>query len=222
MAKRKLQRFAENLSFPNLFQPSFKELKDGFEWKGRWKEYFGNDNPIIIELGCGKGEYTVGLASVYPDKNYIGVDIKGARMWKGCKQSNERGMKNVAFIRNHVQNIWQFFDNKEISEIWITFPDPQPRNSREHRRLSAPRFLAIYGKILKEHGLIHLKTDNRELFDYTLGIVNDYDHNLHYSTFDLYNEEGHEITKSVQTFYEQMFRAEGKPICYAEFSLKIQ
>jgi tRNA (guanine-N7-)-methyltransferase len=219
MTKRKLQRFAENYTFPNMFQPSFQELLDGFTWKGNWKGFFGNDNPIILELGCGKGDYTVGLARVNPDKNYIGIDLKGARMWRGCKQSQEENLKNVAFIRNHVQNIRQFFAPGEVSEIWITFPDPQPRESREHKRLTAPRFLNIYRQVLVEQGLLHLKTDNQELFDYSLGVIAEYQHILHYATHDLYREEGQEVAKMVQTFYEQMFLAEGKSICYAEFCL---
>jgi len=219
MAKRKLQRFAENYTFPNMFQPSFQELLNGFTHRGNWKAFFGNDNPIILELGCGKGDYTVGLARVNPDKNYIGIDLKGARMWRGCKQSQEENLKNVAFIRNHVQNIRQFFAPGEVSEIWITFPDPQPRESREHKRLTAPRFLNIYRQVLKEQGLLHLKTDNQELFDYSLGVIEEHHHHLQYATHDLYTEEGQEVAKMVQTFYEQMFLAEGKSICYAEFSL---
>ncbi len=219
MAKRKLQRFAENYTFPNMFQPTFQELAAGFAYRGNWHSFFGNDHPVILELGCGKGDYSVGLARVNPDKNYIGIDIKGARMWRGGKQSQQEGITNVAFIRNHVQNIRQFFAPDEVSEIWITFPDPQPRVSREHKRLTAPRFLELYRQVLKPGGIIHLKTDNQELFDYSLGVIQENGHVLHYETHDLYHESLKEEARMVQTFYEQMFLAEGKTICYAEFSL---
>ena len=219
MAKHKLQHFAENLTFPNMFQLSFEELKDGFKHRGRWNEFFGNDNPVILELGCGKGEYTVNLAERYPNFNFVGVDVKGARMWKGCKASNIKEMRNVAFIRQHVQVIWEYFGPGEVTEIWITFPDPQPQSARAKKRLTAPRFLDIYRKILKNNGLIHLKTDNDGFFDFTLEVIREESHRLVIETHDLYNTDGPEDAKAIQTFYEQMFLKDGKSICYLEFML---
>lgn len=222
MAKDKLKRFAENLTFPNFFQISYEEQTAGFKYRGNWKEYFGNDNPIILELGCGKGEYTIYLAERHPGFNYIGIDIKGARMWKGCKASIEKGMKNVAFLRTHIQVIRQYFAQAEVSEIWITFPDPQPRQAREKKRLTAPRFLEIYREVLVPKGLIHLKTDNAGLFDYTLSVIEQEGHQLHLETHDLYNTGGPSDASAIQTFYETKFMAEGFSICYMEFSLKVK
>ncbi len=219
MAKHKLQHFAENLTFPNMFQLRFEELKQGFVHKGKWNEFFGNNNPIVLELGCGKGEYTVNLAERYPGFNFIGVDVKGARMWKGCKASNVKGMKNVAFIRTHVQVIWEYFASKEVSEIWITFPDPQPQSARAKKRLTASRFLDIYRKILKTNGILHLKTDNDGFFDFTLEVIKEGNHRLIFETHDLYNSDGPEDAKAIQTFYEQKFLNDGKSICYTEFML---
>lgn len=220
MAKDKLKRFAENLTFPNFFQLTYDEQQAGFPYRGKWKEYFKNDNPIIVELGCGKGEYTIYLAERHPGYNYIGIDIKGARMWKGGKASIDKEMQNVAFLRTHVQVIGQYFAPSEIAEIWITFPDPQPRQAREKRRLTAPRFLDYYREVLIPKGVIHLKTDNADLFDYTLSVIEENEHQLHLETHDLYNTGGPSDASAIQTFYESKFLAEGIPICYMEFSLK--
>jgi tRNA (guanine-N7-)-methyltransferase len=221
MTKRKLERFAENLTFPNMFQLTYEELGQGFVWKGKWKEFFRNENPIILEVGCGKGEYTVNLAERYPDKNYIGIDIKGARMWRGCKTSREKGLENVAFIRTYTQLLEQYFDKQEVSEIWITFPDPQPRKAREKRRLTHPRFLNIYGQLLIPDGSIHLKTDNSAFFDYTLSVLEDLHYSVLYSSHDLYHSpDAPPETTSIQTFYEKIFLYEGKPICYMKFKMR--
>lgn len=220
MTKRKLARFAENLTFPNMFQVSYEEQCKGFIWKGRWKEYFKNNHPVILEVGCGKGEYSVNLAERCPQNNYIGIDVKGARMWRGCKTSQQKGLTNVAFIRTYVQVLEQYFAPGEVSEIWITFPDPQPRQSREKRRLTHPRFLKIYEKLLKPNGRIHLKTDNKVFFDYTLSVIQQQKHMLHFSSADLYNTpDAPPETTSIQTFYEKMFLEEGVNICYLTFSL---
>ncbi|HRY33173.1 MAG TPA: tRNA (guanosine(46)-N7)-methyltransferase TrmB [Bacteroidales bacterium] len=220
MTKNKLERFAENREFRNMFQPRWEDLQQGFAFKGRWRDFFGNDHPIVLEVGCGKGEYTVNQAIRNPGKNYIGVDIKGARMWRGCKTSNDLGLTNVAFIRTHVQLLHHFLQRAEVSEIWITFPDPQPRQSREKRRLTAPRFLSLYGYLLKEGGLIHLKTDNRDLYDYSLEVIREHRHLPVFATHDLYSEAAApEPAISIQTFYEKMFLEEGKPICYLAFRL---
>ena len=218
--KKKLHQFAENLSFSNMFQPTYEELQKGFPLKGKWREdFFNNQNPIILELGCGKGEYTVGLAENNPNKNYIGIDLKGARMWRGCKTSNENDMKNVAFIRSKIQNIELLFDTAEIDEIWITFPDPQPRGSKEKKRLSSPAFLNRYENILKNDSIIHLKTDDVDLFDYTLETIAENKHKLIFETHDLYKSEIKEEVLKFQTYYERIFLKEGKKINYLKFKI---
>lgn len=220
MGKNKISRFEENLTFSHLFQRSFEQLQEGFHLKGRWRaEYFGNDNPIILELGCGKGEYTVGLAQRHPDKNYIGVDIKGSRMWAGCKKVQELGIGNVAFIRARIELIEHFFGPDEVDEIWLTFSDPQPRKSKEKKRLSSPQFLQRYSSFIKKKNLIHLKTDNRILFDYTLEVIASCGHEKRFVSFDIYKDEVPSEVKEIQTFYEQMWREEGRPIYYLNFML---
>jgi len=219
MAKKKLQHFAETFVFKNFFQPSYNELLSGFFLKGKWnKEYFKNDNPIILELGCGKGEYTVGLAKRNPDCNYIGIDIKGARMWRGAKTAIEEEIENVAFLRTHIYLLNYFFTENEISGIWITFPDPQPQKPRERKRLTSIRFLELYKKILKKGSIVHLKTDNIGFFDYTLEMINKNTLNLIFSSYDVYNSGIKEEVIEIQTHYEKMFRDKGMDICYLKFS----
>jgi len=221
VSKSKISRFEENLTFSHLFQRSFEELRDGFHLKGKWnKDYFNNDNPIILELGCGKGEYTIGLALRYPDKNFIGVDIKGSRMWVGCKKVKELGLKNVAFIRTRIELIESFFAKNEVSEIWLTFSDPQPRKSRERKRLSSPQFLQRYSHFIKDDNVIHLKTDNRPLFDYTLEVIKGNDHKLGFTSFNVYDDGAPAEVKEIQTFYEQMWIEEGRTIHYLNFKMK--
>ncbi len=219
--KNKLQRFAENASFNHLFQYSFEQLQDGgFPLKANWgASFFENENPIVLELGCGKGEYTIGLAEANPDKNYIGVDIKGARMWIGLRKAKEKGLKNVAFIRTRIELISHFFAAGEVSEIWITFPDPQLQGSRERKRLTSPRFLASYRQFLAASGIIHLKTDSKPLYDYTLEVVGEENHHLHYHTDDLYSTAEEMTVKQIRTFYEQMWLNQGLTIKYIQFSL---
>jgi tRNA (guanine-N7-)-methyltransferase len=220
VGKNKISRFEENLTFSHLFQRSFEQLREGFRLKGRWRaEYFGNDNPIILELGCGKGEYTVGLAQRHTDKNYIGVDIKGSRMWVGCKKVQELGIGNVAFIRTRIELIEHFFGQDEVDEIWLTFSDPQPRKSKEKKRLSSPQFLQRYSSFLKKENLIHLKTDNRTLFDYTLEVIASCGHKKGFVSYDIYNDEVPSEVKEIQTFYEEMWREEGRTIHYLNFML---
>lgn len=220
MSKKKLLHFAENDTFENMFQPYFEDLLKGFDLKGNWNiNFFKNDHPIVLELGCGKGEYTVGLAKRYPEKNFIGIDVKGARMWRGCKTSIEEGMTNVAFIRSKVQLIEHLFAENEVDEIWITFPDPQPRQARENRRLTSLKFLSRYRKILKQNAVIHLKTDSEEFFNYTLETIIHEKLQLLDSVNDLYQADGYEEVKAIKTHYEKIFTDKGFRIHYLKFQL---
>ena len=221
MPKNKIKKFEENLSFPNLFQLGYHELNSiGFNLKGKWNHgFFENENPLILELGCGKGEYTVGLAAKYPLNNYIGIDVKGARLWRGAKTSQEQNLKNTAFIRTRIELTDQFFDTDEVDEIWITFPDPQPKKNKVNKRLIAPRFLKLYQKFLKQKGIIHLKTDNRKLFDYCLEVIESEKHELIFSTSDLYHSSIEEDVLSFQTFYDKQYLAQGLAINYLKFRL---
>lgn len=217
-------RFAENKTFEHFFQPSFEDLMKGFPLKGKWHtDFFGNDHPIIIELGCGKGEYTVSLAERYPEKNFIGIDKKGARIWRGGKTSKENEMKNVAFIRTQIEQIGHIFGQDEISEIWITFPEPQPRGAKAKKRFTSPQFAERFKALLKPDGIIHLKSDSDLFYDYTLYVIKEYNHELLYSNSDLYqNPDDPRIQDviAVQTFYEKMWLAQGCKIKYLEYRLK--
>ncbi len=218
MAKKKLIHFQENLTFPHLLQPAYNDLFTGFALRGKWHEqFFGNDHPIIVELGCGKGEYTVGLADRYHDKNYVGIDWKGARLWRGSKTVSECGMKNVGFVRAMIDHVEQIFAPSEISEIWITFPDPQL--GKERLRLTSPVFLAKFRNILGPEGIIHLKTDDPFFFNYTLDVIREQGHQLLYSTDDLYNSGNTEDAVSIQTYYENRWLGIGKKICYLRYQL---
>jgi tRNA (guanine-N7-)-methyltransferase len=218
--KDKLKRFAENLTFPNFFQPTIEEATGGFHLKGKWsRDFFKNDNPVVLELGCGKGEYTVALAQKYPGRNYIGIDKKGARMWRGCKTSVEEGMTNVAFIRTRIDLILSFFEKDEVSEIWITFPDPQPRMKQVKKRLTSPRFIDRYKQMLAPNGIIHLKTDNTEMYRFTLSVIEQEGYSLIYQTSDLYNSGYEGDAVEVQTFYEEKFLKEGEAIKYIQFRI---
>lgn len=219
--KKKLLRFAENETFPNLFQwPSVPSTPD-MAMKGQWgASYFKNAAPLVLELGCGKGDYTVGLAQLDPARNYVGVDIKGARLWRGCRNALERALPNVAFARIQVEFIEKMFAPDEVSEIWVTFPDPQPNKPR--KRLTSPMFLARYARILRAGGVVHLKTDDYDLYDYTLNeVVRPAGYEIVARTADLYREEapGFELARAVQTYYEGIWLAAGKTIKYIAFRL---
>jgi tRNA (guanine-N7-)-methyltransferase len=220
VAKKKLLHFAENLTFKHLFQYPHQRLLEDFPMKGKWHaNYFYNDNPVTLELGCGKGEYTVYLAMNHPERNFIGMDIKGARLWKGCKIVEELCLKNVAFIRSRAELLEFFFAGNEVEEIWLTFPDPQPQSKRIPKRLTSSEFLERYKNILKPQGIIHLKTDNDKLYKYTLGVIRENGHYLVFSSDDIYRlDDFHEAT-AIQTFYEDIYRREGVPIKYIEFTL---
>jgi tRNA (guanine-N7-)-methyltransferase len=221
MGKNKISRFEENATFEHMFQRDFEALKSGFELKGKWHtEFFKNDNPIVLELGCGKGEYTVGLAQLQPEKNYIGIDIKGARMWRGARQVKELGLKNVAFIRTHIELTESFFGPDEVSEIWLTFSDPQPRKSKFKKRLSSHQFLKRYSSFLCDENTIHMKTDNRPLFDFTLGVIEEGAHEKGFVSFDVYEDGAPPEVTGIKTFYEQMWLKEGRTIHYLNFRMK--
>ncbi len=218
MGKNKLQKFDDMNSYPHVFQYPFGVLKDqGFEMKGNWgKSFFKNDNPIILELGCGKGEYAVGLARKYPDKNFIGIDIKGARMWTGAKASLEEGLNNVAFLRTNIELINHFFAAGEIAEIWITFPDPQMK--KVTKRLTSTRFMKLYLEILKPEGIVHLKCDSNFLFTYTSEMVKANNFPTLFRTEDLYHSDiNDDILLSIQTYYEQQWIDRGIDIRYIKF-----
>lgn len=221
MGKDKFKRFQECLTFDCMIQPLFEEIyKKDHTLKGRWrKDFFKNDNPIILELGCGRGEYTVGLGEQHPEINYIGVDIKGARMWRGAKTATENKMPNIGFLRTRIEFIDSFFAPYEIDEIWITFPDPQMKRDRAKKRLTAPEFLSIYSKFLKQDGYINLKTDSQFLHAYTKKVAEI--NGLHIVTCnnDIYNspETVAEELLTIQTTYEKKFLKEGMPITYIKY-----
>ena len=217
MGKNKLAKFANMEEYPHVFQYPFSVLQEkGFEMKGKWNElFFKNDNPIVLELGCGKGEYTVGLAKLFPEKNFIGIDIKGARMWTGAKQSLEEGLPNVAFLRTHIELITHFFSAGEVSEIWITFPDPQM--NKVSKRMTSTRFMKLYRQILKDDGIVHLKTDSNFMFTYTCAMVKENSLPVLFETDDLYHSGLADDILKIQTFYEQQWLARGLNIKYIKF-----
>jgi tRNA (guanine-N7-)-methyltransferase len=208
-------------SFDNVFQPGIEEVsKNNFYLKGKWKrDYFGNDHPIILELGCGKGEYTTQLAERDPDLNFIGMDIKGARIWTGARYAMDHKLDNVAFVRSRIEFINAFFDRDEIREIWLTFPDPQLKRKRIKKRLTGSIFLEMYKQFLVNGGIIHLKTDNRELFEYTRKLLRDNHYGFLQETEDLYNSDITGPAKDIRTYYEQQFLQKGMKIFYLAFRL---
>lgn len=220
-SKNKLKRFRDNESFNNVLQPSREEVISGLEHKGRWKDFFGNDHPITLELGCGKGEYSIALAKKFPEKNFIGIDIKGARFWRGAKTAIEDNLNNVAFIRTQIELIDHLFSPGEISEIWITFPDPQIKYKRTKHRLTNSVFLDKFRSVLTKDGSIHLKTDSEFMHGYTLGLLHGQGHDIHYSHHDIYsNSYSPELVTGTQTFYEKQYLENDKAITYIHFSLK--
>lgn len=210
--RNKQKRFSENAISDNIIQAG-KELYDSI--KGNWNPaYFKNENPLTLELACGKGDYTIGLARHFPDRNFIGVDIKGSRIWYGSTTAEEEGLDNVAFLRTQILRIKEFFEEKELSEIWITFPDPRPRDRDERRRLTHPRYLKMYQQMLKDGGIFHLKTDDRPFFDFTMEMLQQFPvKNLRHTT-DLYNSPMLEEHFGIQTTYEKRWLSEGKKINY--------
>ena len=221
MGKNKLAKFADMELFPHVFQVSSHEVLAGKEFanKGKWNAmYFKNNHPIVLELGCGKGEYTVGLANLFPEKNFIGVDIKGARMWTGAKDSFERGMCNVAFLRTNIEMIHHFFAKDEISEIWLTFPDPQMK--KVTKRLTATNFMKLYQQVMKEEGMIHLKTDSNFMYTYTCEMAAANSFPVVFSTDDLYASTINDPILGIKTYYEQQWLERGLTIKYMQFLLE--
>lgn len=222
-SKNKLKRFKENLTFKNVIQPSREILVDNnFEYKGKWNDlFFKNNNPIIIELGCGKGEYSIELAKLNPEKNFIGIDIKGARFWRGAKTAIDEGLNNIAFVRSQIELIDKIFSTEEVSEIWITFPDPQIKFKREKHRLINLKFINLYKNILVPNGIINLKTDSEFLHGYMLGLIKSTKFlELIYSNHNIYNNSGApDDVLSIQTFYELKFLKQKKPITFINFKV---
>jgi tRNA (guanine-N7-)-methyltransferase len=217
MGKNKLKKFEENRLFQHLFQPSDDMRNPDSGFRGNWNEKFGNSNPVILELGCGKGEYTVALSEKYPCKNFIGVDIKGARLWRGAKTVAEKNIPNAAFLRIRIEFIDNFFAQNEVDEIWITFPDPQP--NKPGKRLTSPPFLERYRTFLKNGGIIHLKTDSRTLHDYTLKVITENRFTLLSSYTDISVQNPDDELLCIKTFYETQYLAQGIPITYLKFKI---
>lgn len=214
MGKDKLKRFAEINTFKNVLQ-----LDAGKPFKGQWNSgFFKNANPVVLELACGKGEYTVNLATMFPDKNFIGIDYKGNRIWRGAKTALEEGVDNVAFLRIQIETLLDYFGAGEVDEIWITFPDPQPQLSREKKRLTSQRFLDMYRPLLKPGGFVNLKTDNDGLHLYTADKITETGLNLHVRTEDLYHSEYADEVLNIKTYYEKKYLKDNKNINYLKFS----
>jgi len=215
MGKNKLRRFAENKILPNVIQPTRDEALNGFELKGKWRDhFFKNNQPIVLELGCGKGEYSVGLAKTFTDKNFIGIDIKGARFWFGAKEAVENNMKNVAFLRSQIELVDYYFAENEVDEIWITFPDPQIKYKRTKHRLTHPDFLERYKKFLKPGGIIH---------GYTLGYLQGAGYEIISAHHDIYGALEYDPEtphlRDIKTHYEELFSSKGKTITYIKFKI---
>ena len=225
MGKAKQPKIRELHTFPNAFEnfshlhPQLQNCKDEVvDFRGKWRqEVFGNDNPLVLELACGKGDYTVGLAQMFPEINFIGIDIKGARMWRGAKTALEEGLKNAAFLRTEILHIHHFFSENEVDEIWITFPDPFLKKSRAKKRLTSQRFLDIYRKFLKLGGIIHLKTDSQPLYDFTLEVIEEGAHQLLYHNDDIYAQPLDFNELEIKTYYERMHLENGRTIKYLKF-----
>lgn len=216
MGKDKLRRFAEVATFSNVVQ-----LEAGLPYKGKWAvDFFKNGNPVVLELACGKGEYTVNLAQLFPERNFIGVDYKGNRIWRGAKDALEQGVANVGFLRIQIETLLDYFAEGEVDEIWITFPDPQPQLSREKKRLTSPRFLEKYKQVLKPGGFMNLKTDNDGLHAYTAEKIAEQDLKLHIRTEDLYHSEFADEVLSIKTYYEKKYLKDNKNINYLKFSFR--
>jgi tRNA (guanine-N7-)-methyltransferase len=216
VGKDKLKRFAEIATFSNVL-----EMEAGLPYQGQWaRNFFKNSNAVVLELACGKGEYTVNLAQLFPDKNFIGIDYKGNRIWRGAKTAVEENIPNVGFLRIQIENLINYFAEKEVDEIWITFPDPQPQLSREKKRLTSPRFLEMYKQLLKPGGFVNLKTDNDALHAYTAEKIEERNLILHVKTEDLYHSPYATEVLNIKTYYEKKYLKDNKNINYLQFSFE--
>lgn len=224
MGKNKLARFAEMETFPNVVQVTFNEAyKINFKYKGIWKqEFFKNHNPLVLELGCGKGEYTICLAKRFPEKNFLGIDIKGSRMWVGARQAYREKIFNAGFLRTRIELIDSFFDNSEVDEIWIIFPDPQQKKRWTKKRLTSSRFLTKYRNFLQPEGVVHLKTDSFLLFNYTKKLLNYNSLPIIAETDDLYSTKLADDNFNIRTHYESLFLKKGEKIKYLKFKIHSQ
>ncbi len=223
MPKNKHRKFSELNAFANVVQPGYQFPVSDHPLKGQWRQkFFYNDNPVILEIGCGKGEYTIGLAEAFPGYNFIGIDIKGNRLWTGAKYALETGLSNVGFLRIQAEHIECFFDKEEVDGIWVTFPDPQPNKPRTRKRLTSPAFLSRYKNILKPHASVYLKTDSSLLYEYTLEVIEQHNHELIVATDDLYGRPGDidPVILGIKTFYENIFLEKGDNICFTKFRLQ--
>ena len=220
-SKNKLKRFKENETFSNVIQPTREDvLNNTLMLKGNWnRNFFKNENPIVLELGCGKGEYSVNLATMFPKKNFLGIDIKGARFWRGAKTALAEKINNVGFLRTQIELVDCIFDENEVDEIWITFPDPQIKYKRTKHRMTNPDFLNKYKKILKPNGMVHLKTDSEYMHGYTLGLLQGLGLTIEYAHHDVYGTTNapKEVT-NIQTYYESQYLAINKKITYLRFN----
>lgn len=222
-SKNKLRRFRENDTFSNVVQPTREEVfNNSLKLRGNWKQsFFKNNNPLVLELGCGKGEYSVNLAQNFPEKNFLGIDIKGARFWRGAKTALEENLKNVGFLRTQIELVDMILDENEVDEIWITFPDPQIKYKRTKHRLTNFEFLQKYKKILKPNGVVHLKTDSEFMHGYTLGLLHGLGEVVEFSNHDVYGSHGSpEAVTQIQTFYEKQYLEQGKKITYLQFKFR--
>jgi tRNA (guanine-N7-)-methyltransferase len=222
-SKNKLKRFKENETFDNVIQPTREEVENNsLSLRGNWRRnFFKNENPIVLELGCGKGEYSVNLAKMYPEKNFLGIDIKGARFWRGAKTALEENLHNVGFMRTQIELVDQLFETDEVDEIWITFPDPQIKYKRTKHRMTNPSFLEKYKKILNPRGVVHLKTDSEFMHGYTLGLLHGLGEEIEYAHHDVYgNEYSPKEVTGIQTYYESQYLEQNKKITYIRFKFR--
>lgn len=227
MSKRKLQKFAELNILPNVYQnveyndPFLRNHKgESLDMRGKWQMHFGNENPITLELACGKAEYSCALAQDFPERNFIAIDLKGNRLWNGAKRAIREGSNNVAFLRSRIEQLHLYFAKNEVAEIWITFPDPYLKKSKARKRLTASRFLALYREVLEPDGLLHLKTDSTELYEYTLEVLEEEGHPILYQNPAIYRGELPFPELRFETYYERLHRDMGKNIKYLRFTLK--
>ncbi len=224
MGKNKLKKYEQTLQYSNILQPDKQSLFNGYELKGQWRtNIFENNHPLIVELGAGKGETSLMMAQKYPEVNFVAIDIKGDRLLKGAREAIELGLENIVFLRMQIEHITYAFEKEEVDEFWITFPDPFPKERRAKKRMTSSRFLELYEQVLRPDGLLHLKTDSTLMYEFTLETIEELNHELVYSTADLYNEtDANPDATQLQTFYERRWLEEGRIIKYLQFKFNHQ